>query len=163
LLPQGISGEVANVEGLTTSAGYVSVTVKVSGRLGTVREMRIMLPAFFFSTGAQEQFVAEEKRETPVDLRYAEQVIDDVVYHLPSGYAVESAPQPVQMPWPEHAALVVKTQPSADVIGIKHIFARAFVLIDPKEFPALRDYYQKMAVTNQQQVVLSPGATAIGN
>jgi Domain of Unknown Function with PDB structure (DUF3857)/Transglutaminase-like superfamily len=163
LLPPGITGEVANVQGLTTSAGYVSVAVKVSGRLGTVTGKRILLPAFFFSSGTQEQFVAEEKRVAPVDLHYAEQVIDDVVYHLPSGYAVESAPQPAQMPWPDHAALVIKTQPSPGVIDIKHIFARAFVLLDPKEYPALRDYYQKMAVTNQQQVVLAPASSATGN
>ena len=145
LLPQGLTGEVVNTQGLTTSAGYLSVAAKVSGHLGTVTGKRILLPAFFFSTGAQEQFVADEKREAPVDLHYAEQVIDDVVYHLPSGYAVESAPQPAQLPWPDHAALVIKTQPAPGVIDIKHIFARAFVLLDAKEYPALRDYYQKMA------------------
>jgi Domain of Unknown Function with PDB structure (DUF3857)/Transglutaminase-like superfamily len=160
LLPQGIVGEISNIQGLTTSAGYVSVTVKVSGRLGTVTGKRIMLPAFFFSSVAHEQFLAEERREAPIDLRYAEQVIDDVVYHLPSGYAVESAPQAVQLPWPDRAALVIKTQPAPGVVDIKHIFARAFVLLDPKEYPTLRDYYQKMAATNQQQVILLPGAAA---
>jgi Domain of Unknown Function with PDB structure (DUF3857)/Transglutaminase-like superfamily len=163
LFPPGITGEIVNMQGLTTSAGYVTVTAKVSGRLGTVTGKRILLPAFFFSTGAQERFVAEEKREAPVDLHYAVQEIDDVVYHLPSGYAVESAPQPAQLPWPDHAALVIKTQPAPGVIDIKHIFARAFVLLDPKEYPALRDYYQKMAVTNQQQVVLAPASSATGN
>jgi hypothetical protein len=163
VLPRGISGEIASVQGLTTSAGYVSVAVKVSGQLGSVTGKRLLLPGFFFSTGTSEQFVDEEKREAPVDLHFAVQVIDDVVYHLPSGFAVESAPQPAQIPWPDHAALVIKTQPAPGVIDIKHIFARAFVLLDPKEYPALRDYYQKIAVTNQQQVVLSPGASAAGN
>lgn len=71
---------------------------------------------------------------------------------------MESAPQPQQLPWLEHAALVVKTQPGVGVIDIKHIFARASVLLDAKEYPALRECYQKIAVTNQQQVVLSPTA-----
>ena len=102
-------------------------------------------PASFSPPAAAEQFVAEEKRETPVDLHYAEQVIDDAIYHLPTGYTVESAPPAVQLPWPEHAALVVKTQPAPGVIDIKHIFARGFVLLDPKEYSALRDYYQKIA------------------
>lgn len=163
LLPQGITGEVANVQGLTTSTGYVSVTVKVSGQLGGVTRKRILLPAFFFSSGAHEQFVAEERREAPVDLHFAEQVIDDVAYHLPAGYTVESAPQPAQMPWPDHAALFVKTQPGPGTIDIKHIFARAFVLLEPKEYPALRDYYQKIATNDQQQLVLVPSAAAAGN
>jgi hypothetical protein len=162
-LPQGVMGEVAEVQGLATSAGYVSVTAKVSGQLGSMTGKRILLPAFFFSTRSADQFVLEEKRESPVDLHYAEQVIDDVVYHLPSGYSLENAPHPAQLPWPEHAALVVKTQPGAAVIDIKHIFARAFVLLDAKEYPALRDYYHKVAATNQQQIVLSATAGASGN
>jgi hypothetical protein len=160
LLPQGVTGEVDKFQGLDTSAGYLSATVKVSGQLGSVTGKRILLPAFFFSAGTRPQFVAEEKRETAVDLHYGEQVIDDVVYHLPAGFTVESAPQPAQLPWPDHAALVIKTQPSPGAIDIKHIFARAFVLLDAKEYPALRDYYQKLATTDQQQVVLAQGAAA---
>ncbi|MGB7548256.1 MAG: DUF3857 domain-containing protein [Terracidiphilus sp.] len=157
LLPRGIGGEVESLQGLDTSAGFLVVAVKVSGQLGNAEGKRLLLPGFFFSTGAHTQFVAEEKREAPVDLHYAEQVINDVVYHVPAGYAVESAPQPVQLLWPEHAALVVKTQPGPGTIDIKHIFARAFVLLPASEYPALRDYYQKIAVNDQQQLVLARG------
>jgi len=157
VLPQGIAGEVTGFQGMDTSAGYLSVAVKVSGQLGSATGKRLMLPGFFFSTGAHTQFVGEEKRESAIDMHYAEQVIDDVVYHLPAGYAVESAPQAEQLPWPDHAALVVKTAPAAGTIDIKHIFARAFVLLDAKEYPALREYYQKIATSDQQQLVLVAG------
>jgi hypothetical protein len=163
LLPVGVSGEVERFEGLETSDGYFSAVVKVSGRLGNATGKRLLLPGFFFATGAHIQFVSEEKREAAVDLHYAEQVIDDAVYHLPAGFTVESAPQPAQLPWPNHAALVVKTVPGPGVMEVKHIFARAFVLLDPKEYPALRDYYQKIAVSDQQQLVLAPSAGAVGN
>jgi hypothetical protein len=163
LLPQGIAAEVAGFKGLDTSEGYLSAIVTVSGQLGTSKGQRLLLPGFFFSAGAQPAFAAEEKRETPVDLHYAEQAIDDVVYHLPAGFTVESAPQPAQLPWPDHAALVVKTAPGPGVIDIKHIFARGFVLLDPKEYPALREYYQKMAANDQQTLVLAPAVTAAGN
>lgn len=96
-------------------------------------------------------------------MHYAEQVIDDVVYHLPAGFSVQSAPAAAQLPWPEHAALVVKTQASAGTIDIKHIYARAFVLLDPKEYPALRDYYQKVIASDQQQLVLSTESVPGGN
>jgi Domain of Unknown Function with PDB structure (DUF3857)/Transglutaminase-like superfamily len=163
LLPSGVSGEIVSVEGLTTSAGYVSGGVKVAGQLGSVTGKRLLLPAFFFSTNSHEQFVSQVTRETPVDVHYTEQVIDDVVYHLPSGYKVESAPPAAQMPWPEHAALVIKTQPGPESIDIKHIFARAFVVLDPRDYPALRDYYQKIATSDQQQVVLAAASGATGN
>jgi hypothetical protein len=95
-------------------------------------------------------------------MHYAEQVIDDVVFHLPPGYAVQSAPQAAQMPWPEHAELVVKVSANANTLDVRHIFARAFVLLDAKEYPALHDYYAKLAVNDQQQVVLGP-SSAGGN
>jgi hypothetical protein len=96
-------------------------------------------------------------------LHFADQVIDDVVVHMPAGYSVESAPQPAQLPWPDHAVLVVKTQTGPGTIDIKHIFARGFVLLDPKEYPALRDYYEKVATNDQQQLVLTPGNVGSGN
>jgi Transglutaminase-like superfamily len=163
LLPEGVAGEVTAFQGLDTSAGYLAIAVKVSGQLGSATGKRLMLPGFFFSTGAHPQFVAEEKRTAAVDLHFAEQVIDDAIYHLPSGYTVEGSPQPVQLPWPDHAALVVKTAPGPGVIEIKHIFARAFVLLDPREYPALRDYYQKIAANDQQQLVLTAAPGAGGN
>jgi hypothetical protein len=163
VLPQGIAGEVTGFQGMDTSAGYLSAAVKVSGQLGTTTGKRMILPGFFFSTWTHTQFVAEEKRESAVDLHYAEQVIDDVVYHFPAGFTVESAPQAAQTPWPDHAALVVKTASGPGTVDIKHVFARAFVLLDPKEYPALRDYYQKIATSDQQQLVLAPAANSAGN
>jgi hypothetical protein len=158
LLPQGITGEVDKMQGLDTSADYLIVTAKVNGQLGTTTGKRLLLPAFFFSTGAHPEFVAEEKRTAAVDLHYAEQVIDDAVFHLPAGYTLESAPPPAQLPWEGHAQMVVKTTPGAGSIEIKHIFARAFVLLDAKDYPALRDYYQKLATNDQQQLVLVKAA-----
>jgi nitrogen regulatory protein PII-like uncharacterized protein len=160
LLPQGITEEVDKIQGLETAEGFVSVSAKVTGQMGSSTGKRLLLPGFFFSTGAHQQFVSEEKREAAVDLHFAEQVIDDAVYHLPVGITVESAPTPAQLTWPEHATLVVKTAPGAGTIEIKHIFARGFVLLEAKEYPALRDYYQKIAASDQQQLVLvkAPGA-----
>jgi len=58
---------------------------------------------------------------------------------------------------------MVKTQAGPGTIDIKHIFARAFVLLDPKEYSALRDYYRKVAAIDQQQVVLTQSVTPAGN
>jgi len=158
LLPQGIAGEVDKIQGLETAEGYLSISAKVSGQLGSSTGKRLMLPGFFFSTGAHTQFVAEEKRTAAVDLHYSDQVIDDAVYHLPAGFTVESAPTPAQLPWEGHAMLVVKSIPGAGTIDIRHTFARFFVLLDPNEYPALREYYQKIATSDQQQLVLVKAA-----
>lgn len=163
LLPAGTQGELDHFQGMDSPATYLSALVKVSGSLAAPSGKRLLVPAFFFSTGPHKDFVDEPTRAIPIDLHYAEQVIDDVIYHLPAGLTIESAPQPTQLPWAGHAALVTKTTTAPGVIDIKHIYARAFVLLDAKEYPALRDYYQKLATNDQQQLILSPTTVSAGN
>jgi len=163
LLPAGLNSELDHFQGMDTPAANLLAVVKVSGQLGNATGKRLLVPAFFFSTGAHKQFVSEATRTLPIDLHYAEQIVDDVIYHLPAGFTVESAPQPTQLPWPEHAALVTKTTSAPGVIDIKHIFARAFVFLDTKQYPALRDFYQKLATNDQQQLVLASSPTSAGN
>jgi len=49
LLPQGVSGEVNTIQGLETAAGYLSVSAKLSGQMGSATGKRLVLPGFFFS------------------------------------------------------------------------------------------------------------------
>jgi len=162
MLPPGMNAEVSGLKGLDAADGYLQVTARISGPLGTVTGKRILLPAFPFSPAGHAQFVSDDKRDLPIDFHYAEQVIDDAIYHLPAGYTLEGAPQQAEVPWPEHARLVVKVSSTPNAVDIKHVFARAVVLLDSKEYATLRDYYQKLATTDQQQVVLVPAA-ASGN
>jgi hypothetical protein len=53
----------------------------------------------------------------------------------------------------------VKVASTPNTVDIKHVFARAVVLLDAREYSTLRDYYQKLATTAQQQVVLAPSAS----
>jgi len=156
LLPKGITGELDHFQSLDNPAVPLAALVKVHGQLASSTGKRLLLPAFFFSSNAHPVFVSEQ-RQSPVDLHYGEQQIEDLTYHLPTGFTVESAPPPSQLPWPEHAALAVQVTPAPDSIKIKRIFARVFVFLDPKEYPTLRDYYQKIATSDAQQVVLTQG------
>jgi hypothetical protein len=46
--------------------------VKAQGSLGSATSKRLMLPAFFFESRGVHPFVAQEKRQTPVDMHYGE-------------------------------------------------------------------------------------------
>ncbi len=156
ILPPVLSAEVEQLQGLDSSTGFVSATAKVSGQLGKIAGARVLLPAFPFSASKQTRFVSEEKRELAIDLHYAEQSIDDVIYRLPAGMSAESVPPPNQLSWPDHAALVTRPVSNAGSVDIKHIFARAFLLLEPKDYSSLRDFYQKIASNDQQELVLAP-------
>jgi hypothetical protein len=66
------------------------------------------------------------------------------VFHLPDGFTVEGAPPAEQLPWSNQAAVVVKTTSAPGTIEIKQIFARGFVMLDPKEYSSLLGFYRNL-------------------
>jgi hypothetical protein len=97
-------------------------------------------------------------------MHYGDLVTDQVTYHLPAGFTVEGAPQNAQIAWPQHANLVIKTSSEPGQITIARSLARAFTYAKPDEYQDLRAFYQKVAASDQSQLVLTTAApTAKGN
>jgi hypothetical protein len=138
--------------------------VKVNGGLGTATGKRYFLPGLFFESRAAHPFVAQDRRETPVDMHYAKRVDDEVVFHLPPGFSVESTPQSSSIPWPNSAVLKITSETAGDTVTVKRSLAYNFTLLDPKDYTTLHDFYQKVASADQQQLVLTRATpTAKGN
>jgi hypothetical protein len=115
----------------------------------------MLLPGLLFESHAGHPFVDEPKRLEPVDMHYAEQVTDQVVFHLPPGFAIEGGPQDTKVPWPEHAVFLIRTKPEQSQITITRSLARAFTFASADEYQPLREFYQKVATADQQQLVLA--------
>jgi hypothetical protein len=90
-------------------------------------------------------------------------VADEVAYHLPSGFSVESMPQTASAAWPDHALVKIAAKPTQDGVIVERNLVYNFTILDPKEYPNLHDFYQKVAAADQQQLVLTRTATATGN
>jgi hypothetical protein len=124
----------------------------------------MILPGFFFETRGGHPFVNQEKRLTPVDMRYSEVVTDQIVYHLPpTSMTVEGAPQDTTIPWSGHAVFVAKSASAPGQITIARSLIRAFTFVKPEEYQDLRAFYQKVAASDQQQLVLIASPAAKGN
>jgi len=119
-----------------------------------------LLPGMFFETRRGANFVSSEKRLTPVDMHYAQREDEQITYHLPDGLAVEGAPKDAQLSWQGHAAYGTKTVQSPGSVTIARQIARAFAVAKPEEYQDLRGFYQKVAATDQQQLVLTTQANA---
>jgi hypothetical protein len=110
------------------------------------------------------QFDDRATRQQIVDMHYAEQINDQVVYHQYSGLTLETLPQDAKIPWEGHAALVEKLKADPGKITVARSLARAFTIAKPEEYSALRDFYQKVAAADQQQLSLTTTpAPAKGN
>ncbi|MFC5861566.1 DUF3857 and transglutaminase domain-containing protein [Acidicapsa dinghuensis] len=160
ILPDGVQGDFDHFLALEDYHSQLMGIAKISGSLGTTTGKRVFLPGEFFDSHAKLPFVAEEKREMPVDMQYSEAVVDDVTYHLPDGFTVESAPPDAKIPWASYAALGTKSKVDKSTVVLTRTFIRGFSMLAAKDYPALRDFYQKVAAADQQQLVLEQAAVA---
>ncbi len=159
--PEGVEAHVDHFLSMNDPYSDLMAAVTVKGTLGTATAKRLILPGFFFETHAAVPFVNEDKRLIPVDMHYGRRVTDEITYHLPDGVTVEGAPQDASIPWPSHAALIAKSVAQPGQITIRQTLLIGFTLAKPDEYQDLRAFYQKVAGTDQEQLVLTmPTAAA---
>jgi hypothetical protein len=161
--PDGVQADFDHFLALDDPNVNLIAIVKVSGNLGTQTGKHFFLPGFFFESRAKHPFVAQEKRETPVDVHYAKREADDVTYHLPAGFTVESAPKVDGTTWPDHAILKYGSEAKGSTVRVVRNLVYNFTLLEPKEYGGLHDFYQKVAAADQQQLVLTRAPAATGN
>ncbi|MGB8259303.1 MAG: DUF3857 domain-containing protein [Terracidiphilus sp.] len=161
-LPEGVQADFDHFLALDDYGANLIAAVKVTGTLGTATGKRFFLPGLFFESRAQHPFVAEEKRTIPVDVHYPIISEDDVTYTLPEGYTVESMPQTAQVSWPGFAMFKIVSTATGNSVDVVRTIAWNFSILDPKTYPNLHDFYQKVATADQQQLVLTKAAPAKG-
>jgi transglutaminase-like putative cysteine protease len=154
-VPAGIHASVDHLVYLDDSSKQLLAVIPVSGSLSKNAGGRIELPRNFFEAQEKNPFPAESARELPVDMRYPAQEQEQITYVLPSGYALEGTPQDANLKWEENAAYQNRTKIEGNSITGSRILARGFTLLDPKDYPQLHDFYQKVVTADQQPLVLS--------
>ena len=85
---------------------------------------------------------------------YARTEQDDVNYRIPAEFEVESEPHPNSIKWPEHAILSISTSGDTSLVEISRKLTFSYSFVDPNEYGDLHDFYQKMAIADQQQLIL---------
>jgi hypothetical protein len=155
IVPAGVRAHVDHFLAIDDPEVNLIAVVQADGALGTVTSKRVLLPGFFFETRGNQPFVDQEKRIEPVDMHYADQVTDQMTIDLPAGLSVEGAPESAKVPWASRAVLATKTIVNPHQVIIARQLSRGFTIVKPEEYRDLRDFYQKVAATDQQQLVLT--------
>jgi transglutaminase-like putative cysteine protease len=163
IVPDGIEAHIDHFLGIDDPETNLVAIVNVHGSLGASTSTRLLLPGFFFQSRSRQPFVHQEKRLEPVDMHYPEQVLDQIVYHVPTGLTVEGAPPDNKIDWQGHANLTTKSVIEPGQVTIARLFSRAFTFAKPGEYQDLRDYYQKIAAADQQQLALTRALAAKEN
>ncbi|HXR38117.1 MAG TPA: hypothetical protein VN776_03455, partial [Terracidiphilus sp.] len=163
MTPQGVEMHIDRFHALDQPDQKLLADISIKGTLGTSTSKRLLLPAFFFETRGGHPFVDQEKRLEPVDMHFGNVVTDQIVYRLPPDIALEGAPQDAKISWPQHAVFVAKTVPAPGQVTVARSLALAFTFAKPDEYQDLRGFFQKIAASDQQQLVLTASPAVKGN
>ena len=160
IVPQGVEAHLDHFLGMDDPNVNLIAMVKLDGAVGTAAGKRLLVPGFFFESRTRQPFVQQAQRLAPVDMRYGSRIVDQITYHLPAGFSVEGAPKDDHIQWPQNADLITKIIEKPGEVTVARALARGFVGLKAEQYQDLRGFYQKVAASDQQQIVLTQAAVA---
>lgn len=119
---------------------------------------RLLIPAAVFGAGEKKTFDRTD-RVHPIYFHYPYQKEDDVTIELPSGWQVGNVPTAIA----KDGAVVAydrKVENNKTSLHLTRKLAFNFLILDPKYYLALRDFYQNVRAGDEQQIVLEPATAA---
>lgn len=117
---------------------------------------RVVIPAEVFS-GAEKHIFEHADRVHAIYFEYPYEKSDDVTIELPPGWQIGGVPKAM-----DKDAHVVgysrKAEGDKDTIHLTRKLRVDFMLLEPKYYPALRNFYQLVRTADEEQIVLQPSS-----
>jgi hypothetical protein len=161
-VPDGVQVDFDRFQSLDDYGANLVAIVKVSGQLGSATGKRYFLPGQFFASRGSHPFVGVDHRVIPVDVHFPEKISDNVTYHYPDMYSVDAMPLGNVVPWEDQAQFRVTSRQQNGVVEVGRVIEYNFTILDPRDYSGLHDFYQKVAASDQMQVVLSRKSAPVG-
>ena len=122
---------------------------------------RALFPLGIFSAGEKHIF-EHANRIHPIYLDFPSQVQDEIAVTLPPGWQVSSLPA-VQNRDGHIILYSAKAESEKGTIRVARTLSIDFLLLDQKYYPALRNFFQAVRTSDEEQIVLQPGSTSASN
>jgi len=161
-VPAGIHAHIEQIAGIEKTDAQLVAVVQIEGNLATLSGTRLAIPRLFFESRETVPFPADDARALPVDMHYPAQEQEQITYVFPTGFALVDTPQDATLNWQDNAAYKLRSKVSPGSITSARILARGFTFLEAKYYNQLRDFYQKVTTTDQQQLVLQAAKPAGG-
>jgi hypothetical protein len=122
---------------------------------------RVMIPAAIFTQGEKGVF-EHANRVHPVYFEYPHEKADDVTVELPAGWQVSSVPA-ARKEDGHVVAYTLKVEQSPGTLRLTRKLTVDFLMLEPKYYAALRNFYQVVRTGDGEQIVLQPGEIHASN
>jgi hypothetical protein len=152
-MPPAIQVKIGHFLGLTEWDKALLCVLNVTGSMGTTTAKRVFLPATFFEATSHPLF-ALDKRTMPIDLDYPVAMQDTVSIKLPAAFDIESLPKDTEVTYPQNAYYRAKFTREPGVVKSLRVFVMGNVIYKAEEYPALKDFYQKVNAKDKEPAVL---------
>jgi hypothetical protein len=127
--------------------------VKIPGWMSSVGR-RAMLPTGVF-TAAEKGVFAHTERKHPIYFNYPFAKEDNLTIALPLGWEIGSLPPP-QKETVGPVLYSLKADKDGSTLHVTRKLSVNLLLVDPKYYPALRDFFQVVRAGDEQQAILQP-------
>jgi len=117
---------------------------------------RIVLPAAIF-TEVEKHIFEHANRVHAIYFEYPYEKLDDITIELPSGWSVSSVP-PAKAQDGHVVVYSMKVENGKDTLHLTRQLTVDFLLLEPKYYGALRNFFQAVRTGDEEQIVLQPGA-----
>jgi hypothetical protein len=122
---------------------------------------RLILPVGLFS--AREKHIFDHaERVHPIYFEYPYAESDDINIQLPAGWRVSNLPHG----WQDSGKVVTYSltlEDNKEKVHLARNLTVEFILMESKYYPALRDYFQQIKTSDDEQIVLEPSPARAGN
>ncbi len=161
-IPAGVEVELTNKPEWNSSAPALvaAFDLKIPGWISAAGK-RALLPVGIFS--APEKHVFDHAhREYAIYFEFPSQRLDDVTIELPAGWQVASLP-PGQNQDGHVIAYTLKAENDHSKVHLARTLNVDFLLLDKKYYAALRNFFQQVRTSDEEQIVLQPGSASAKN
>jgi hypothetical protein len=122
---------------------------------------RAVIPAAIFTAGEKGVF-EHANRVHPIYFDYPHQKVDDVTVELPAGWQVSSVPAARSQD--SHVVVyALKVEQNAGTLRLTRKLTIDVLILEPKYYPALRNFFQTVRTGDGEQIVLQPGEIHASN
>jgi hypothetical protein len=159
-IPVGIEVELTNHPEWDTAAPTLVAIydLKVPG-WASAAGRRALLPFGLFSA-SEKQLFDHTNRVHPVYFQYPFEKSDEVTIQLPLTWQVSSLPKELTKDG-QVVLYVRKVEGDKGTLHLRRVLRSDLLMIDAKNYPALRNFYQIVRTGDEEQIILQPvGAQA---
>jgi hypothetical protein len=158
-LPAGSAFEVTTI----TNWDKVEEPLRVEGTvmipgLGSAIGHRMLVPATIFHEGYSTAFVTA-KRVNMVYFPYPFEEFDDLTFHAPAGFKVETAPEEKKIN-PGAVSYEISGTRSGNVAEVKRHLRVNAILVPVENYPGLRAFFAGVKTNDDAQIVLRNAESA---